>query len=348
MSGGESDKICNVGSSTKSDDGVCEVIGQLQNMSTADKDNNNISICANCGKEGANNTCNKCMKVKYCNAVCKKVHKKKHKKDCEEHIRLATEKHNEELRIAAELHEEKIFEEPPSQHGDCPICFLRIPNLNTGWKYQTCCGKIICSGCIHAPVYDNQGNLVKKLCPFCRVPTPTSKEEIIEMMKKRMEKDDPIAIYNLGCDYFHGTNGYPQDLTKALELFHRAGELGHAMAYSIIGYAYHCGRGVKRDSKKASYYYELAAMAGNVTARYNLGANEDVAGNMDRAIKHYMIAARGGLSLSTKRIKELYTDGTVTKECYTKALKVYQEYLEEIKSKQRDEAAAADEEDRYY
>ena len=26
-------------------------------------------ICANCGKEGGNNTCNKCKSVKYCNAV---------------------------------------------------------------------------------------------------------------------------------------------------------------------------------------------------------------------------------------------------------------------------------------
>jgi len=54
---------------SKSNDDTLEVIGQLQNMSTAD---NNVSICANCGKEGAYNTCNKCQQVKYCNAVCKK------------------------------------------------------------------------------------------------------------------------------------------------------------------------------------------------------------------------------------------------------------------------------------
>jgi len=68
-------------------------------MTTVDNEVNDIPVCANCGKEGANNICNKCKQVKYCNAVCKKVHKKKHKKDCEEHVRLATEKHNEELRL---------------------------------------------------------------------------------------------------------------------------------------------------------------------------------------------------------------------------------------------------------
>jgi len=76
-------------------------------MTMVDNEVNDTSVCANCGKEGANNIC-KCKMVKYCNAVCKKVHKKKHKKDCEEHIRLATEKHNEELRIAAELHDEQL------------------------------------------------------------------------------------------------------------------------------------------------------------------------------------------------------------------------------------------------
>ena len=61
-----------------------EVIGRLH-MST---DDNSVLVCANCGKEGSdvNNICNKCKVTTYCNAVCKKIHKKKHKKDCEEHV----------------------------------------------------------------------------------------------------------------------------------------------------------------------------------------------------------------------------------------------------------------------
>jgi len=57
-------------------DGVCEMMGNLQNMSTAD-DGGVVSGCANCGKEGANNVCNKCKQVKYCNAACKKKHRSK-------------------------------------------------------------------------------------------------------------------------------------------------------------------------------------------------------------------------------------------------------------------------------
>jgi len=48
---------------------------------------------------------------------------------------------------------------------------------------------------IHAPVYDDQGNKVdNKKCPFCRTPRPNTKEDAVERLKKRVEKEDPIAI----------------------------------------------------------------------------------------------------------------------------------------------------------
>ena len=319
----------------------------LKNMST---DSIVVSVCANCGKEDAKNICNKCKVTTYCNAVCKKVHKKKHKKECDEHIRLAAEEHNEELRLAAEKRDIELFKEPPSQYGDCPICFERLPILETGRRYKTCCGKSICSGCYYAPVYDNQGNEVdNQKCAFCRVPTPSFNDEAIERVMKRVELNDPIAIYDNGCDYRDGTNGLPQDYTKALELFHRAAELGYADAYLGIGNAYDHGEGVEVDEKKAVHYTELAAMAGCEGARHNLGVNEENTGNFGRALKHYMIAVRSGDADSVEEIKELYTRGHATKEDYMKALQLYQAYLGEIKSDQRDKAAAYNKEEyRYY
>ena len=333
-----SDKICI---------DVCDVNDMLNNVSTTG-DNNNVSICANCGKDGANNICNKCKQVKYCNAVCKKVHKKKHKTDCEEYQRLATEKRNEELRIAAELHDKRLFKQPPPK-DDCPICFLLLPSFHTGSKYMGCCGKTVCSGCIYAPVYDNQGNKVdNKKCPFCRTPHHASEEELLNRYKIRMEAGDTEAINNLGVFYREGVRGFPQDHTKALEHWHRAAELGHAGAYLNIGYSYMYGKGVKVDEKKGQHYYEQAAMRGNAIARCNIGVHEQKAGNMDRALRHWMIAIRDGYAKSLEAIKILYSNEYATKEDYTKALQSYQTYLGEIKSKQRDEAAAADEENRYY
>jgi len=339
---------CKDGASKSNNGGVCEMNDMLHNMSTVDKEDS-IPICANCGKEGSdvNNTCNKCKMVKYCNAACKKKHRHKHKEQCEEHCRRAAER-------AAKLHDEKLFKPPPSLFGDCPICFLLLPSLYTGRIYQTCCGKTICSGCIHAPVYDNQGDKVdNKKCPFCRVPTPTTDAEIIKWTKKRMEANDgqgdAVAIFNLGVYHRVGElDGYTQDYKKALELWHRAGELGYAEAYNNIGYAHQCGEGVKVDKEKANHYYELAAMQGDSTARCNLGEMEENAGNTNRALKHYMIAVKDGNNDSLKQIKLFYSNGQASKEDYTTALQLYQEYLGEIKSKQRDEAAAARENYRYY
>jgi len=330
-----SDK-CKEGASKSNDDDVCEVNNKLKHMNTDDY--NNVSVCANCGKEGdkINNICNKCKQVRYCNAACKKKHKKKHKKECEEHIRYA-----------AKLHDEKLFKQPPAAE-DCPICFLPLPHLNTGWKYYSCCGKEICSGCAHAPVFDNQGNEVdNEKCPFCRTLSPNSVEEVIERVMKRVAAGDAVAIYRLGVYHRDGINGFPQDFTKALELLHRASNLGNTDAYCDIGHAYFNGQGVDIDEKKAAHYFELAAIKGDVYARHNLGNNEVREHNTDRALKHYMIAARGGYADSLNVIKQLYTIGHATKEDYTTALQAYQVYLSEIKSKQRDEAAAADEEFRY-
>ena len=297
-------------------------------MSNTSENSLSSNTCANCGKEGSDitNTCNKCKSVVYCNAACKKKHRKKHKKACEKRV--------------AELHDEKLFKQPPPLE-DCPICFQRLPSIKTGQTYMACCGKSICSGCVHA----FRSRITKRkddVCPFCRTPAPKSYEEIIKRFEKRLNMDlnDTDAIYNMGCYYARGQLGLPQNQAKALELWHRAGEFGHATAYYSIGYAYTNGNGVERDEKKAKHYFELAAMGGNPYARHNLGNNEWRLGNIDRALKHFMIAVKDGHSDSMKNIKHLYKHGFATKDEYAKALRSYQVYLDEVKSDQRDEAAA--------
>ena len=149
----------------------------------------------------------------------------------------------------------------------------------------------LCSGCIHAPLYDNQGNRVdNKKCPFCRTPTASSDGEIVKRLNKRIEVGDTTASHIQGCCYYEGTNGFTQDRAKALECWHRAGKLGHTTSYCNIGCAYLNGRGVKADKEKATYYWKLAAIRGNVEARHILGFDEESNGNTERALKHYMIA----------------------------------------------------------
>lgn len=211
-------------------------------MSSTDNNNNNgiciANECANCGEGEEESSslkrCGACLMVKYCSTDCQQAHRPQHKKECKRRV--------------AELHNEKLFKQPPPLE-DCPICFLRLPSLHTGSKYHTCCGKVICSGCAFAPVYDNQGNEIAEIkCQFCRTPEPTSDEDLSNRVKKRIEEGDAIAIYNLGVHYADGIRGKPQDHTKALELWHQmilalelwhqAGKSGYALAYANIGYAY--------------------------------------------------------------------------------------------------------------
>ena len=322
MSGATDESLPKTAQSNDEEEFISEQLSQ-QKIEDLSNNDNDVSACANCGKEGSNlNICNKCKEAKYCNAACKKKHRSKHKKRCERRV--------------AELHDEVLFKEPPPEFGDCPICFLRMPTMESGRKYMTCCGKMICSGCCHAFVYDNQGKIIaEEKCPFCRTPLPTSGEEGVERLKKRMEVGDAYAFCMMGCLHDEGDYGVPQDSAKAIEFWHKAGKFG----YNNIGKAYDYGYGVERDKKMASHYFELAAIKGCVVERHNLGLDEVSAANYDRALRHYMIAVRGGDTRSVKAIQQMYMNGHTTKDHYANALRSHQAYVDEIKSDQRDKAA---------
>ena len=61
-----------------------------------------------------------------------------------------------------------------------------------------------------------------------------------------------------------------------------------------------------------------------------------------------MIAAKSGSIESLEMIRKMVTNGLASKDDYSKALISYQEYLDEIKSDQREKAAAANDDCKYY
>lgn len=245
---------------------------------------------------------------------------------------------------AVKIDDEDLFKQPPlpPTDEDCPICFLRMPILSTGKMFKSCCGKVLCCGCTYA-VMELSGY---PLCPFCRIPMPTSEREANNTKKKLVKAGHSEALYDHGCDY-RGGHGVETDHTKALELWHRASLLGHAKSHHNIGYAYDFGHGVERDNKIASQFYKLAAMRGDVDARYNLGVHDCANHNNGSGLKHFMMAVERGDNDSLNMIQRLYSHGHATKDDYVNALRSYQTYLGEIRSSQRDEAAA-DERYRYY
>ncbi|KAL7539183.1 hypothetical protein ACHAXR_011426 [Thalassiosira sp. AJA248-18] len=278
-----------------------------------------VSACAACDKDGGGlKACTACKLVKYCNVTCQKARRPQHKKECRKR--------------AAEIFDDTLFRTPPPK-GDCPICFLRLPLSYT--QYQECCGKIICDGCVCADIH-SRGNQ-KCICPFCRASASLLEDEKNEKMKERIVVGDVVAMFELGYRYQSGT-GVPQDINKALELWHRAAKLGCAESHCSIGGVYFNGEGVEKDVKKAKYHWELGAIGGHVTARHNLGMFEMNAGNVKRAMKHLMISAGFGDDDSLEKIQKGFSDGHVTKTYFEKAVRAHKKCIDETQSDQRDAA----------
>jgi len=284
--------------------------------------------CANCGKLGSDavklKNCTACRLVKYCSVDCQRAHRKKHKKACKKR--------------AAELKDEQLYSQGHERpEGDfCPICTLPIP-LPTDEHafFNVCCMKLICKGCNVAA--QNRGMFD---CPFCRTSIPKDDTDNLALVRARVEKKDPVAIYHLGSKYFFGELGLQKDVHKAIELYKEAAELDSMDALYNLGIAYchGCGYGVQEDKAKAVEFWTKAAMRGCVDSRRSLGCWEGQKGNHNRAVRHLLIAAKVGSVEALESIKGMFLDGLATKEHYAEALKGYQDAVEETKSPQRDDA----------
>jgi len=81
-------------------------------------------------------------------------------------------------------------------------------------------------------------------------------------------------------------------------------------------------------------------MSGDVEARHNIGCMEFEAGNIDRAMKHFLLSAKAGYTDSLDWVEKGFKMGIVTKDEYANTLRAYQERQNEIKSDDRDKALA--------
>ena len=159
------------------------------------------------------------------------------------------------------------------------------------------------------------------------------------MLLERIEKyNDSEAMNSLGGLYKIGEKGYPADQSKAVEFYRRASENGSALGHSNLGNCYLNGTGVEQDRKQAVQHWQISAMMGHNTARYNLGVFEAKYGTMDRALRHYMIAAKCGHNDSLEKVKKGFMRGQITKEDFEKTLRGHQASQDEMKSEQRDRA----------
>ena len=218
----------------------------------------------------------------------------------------------------------------------CSICTLPIPlHVHENSYFKDCCMKLICFGCAIAA-----GKRGMFDCPFCRTPDSDNDADRLAMIQTRVEKKDPEAICTLGRQYYFGSLGLKKDMQKAIDLYIEALGLGSIEAFYNLGVIYRRGEGVQKNVERGARFFEKAAMLGNAEARHNLGCYECNRGDYDRAVRHFLISAKMGDKDSLEEIKEFFKKGYATKEQYAEALKGYQGAVDEVKSRDRDEAKA--------
>ena len=190
-------------------------------MMISGEDGEAADVCASCGivqvDEKKLNTCTACKLVRYCSVdvECQKTHRPQHKRACNKQM--------------AELRDEILFKQPESSNfGDCPICCLPLPIDPQKSRMMACCSKMICQGCDYVNIIRQRGLLIPQepSCAFCREPLPDTEEEAEAMLMKRIEKNDPVAMRQMGFN-----RDREGDYKSAFEYFTKAAELGDAVAH---------------------------------------------------------------------------------------------------------------------
>ena len=289
----------------------------------------NIICCASCGIAELNDNklkeCPTCDLVRYCSDKCQREHRRHHKAACKER--------------AAELWDEILFKQPESSHlGDCPICCLPLSLDNEKSPVFSCCVTTMCHGCVKANRAREKQNKLTHACPFCRRPMAKTEKDSETNYIKRAAVNDPRALVQVGIN--HNNKG---DHQSAAEHFAKAAELGDAEAHHMLSLSYRDGIGVEKDKKKEVYHLEQAAIGGHPQARCHLGCVEEGNGRIDRAVKHWIIAANLGDDDSIEALKNCYAHEVVSKENYASALRGYQAAIDATKSPQREAADKAEE-----
>jgi TPR repeat protein len=201
---------------------------------------------------------------------------------------------------------------------------------------MSCCSKRICFGCNYANKKREYEAGLRERCVFCREPLPNSHEEVNKRCKNRIKKNCPVALREEGRVRCH-----EGDHKGAVEYLTKAAELGEAEAHYYLSVLYYNGYGVEKDMKKAINHMEEAAIGGHLKARKNLGTIERSNGYVERAKKHFIIAANLGEDESLQFLRELHAEGNASKEDYADALRGYQAAVDATKSPERERAQEA-------
>ena len=290
-------------------------------------------LCSACGtKSDAVKLCNGCKCVWYCDKNCQNKHRREHKKECKLIEKELDKRREGKMLVVEELDVGPLGKVPPQE--ECPICMHVFPLHPRLRGYFTCCGKTVCGGCDHHHQMKSEEQVT---CAFCRTELPESEEEVLARILKRVELEDPNALYNMALYYKDGEFGLPVDQAKCIDLLRQSADLGCSSAQYKLGDFYLRGDvGLEQDEEEGLRYMERAAEGGHSIARHEVGRAEGRNYTIDAAMRHMRLAASGGYRMSMKFLINHFEVGWLHCGDLAESLQAFYLARAEMKSKERD------------
>ena len=210
-------------------------------------------------------------------------------------------------RLETELADKDLFS-PIAELEECPICFVPMPHDHGELTFMPCCGKTICSGCIHA--HNKVARTIDVPCEFCRTDAFATAQETADAMQRLADGGSIEAVSALGDMYAAVAKGNLSGNVKvadpgqrALQLLLEAAERGHIFSVYALAQLYNEGKVAKKDSARAEKLAAAAAKLGYLQAHLLLGTMyfEETPQQDDelcprKSRNHYIFAARNGHS----------------------------------------------------
>ncbi len=133
-------------------------------------------------------------------------------------------------------------------------------------------------------------------------------------LEKAAEGNMGSAIYRLGVMYETG-QGVPRNLERAVELYHKAAEMGIREAQALYGISLRMGKGgLEPNLVQAETWLRRAALQGDIEAAVILGdmngrGNDDMPPSYIEAARWYRFAAEKGHAGAARALGMLYLGG---------------------------------------
>ena len=153
------------------------------------------------------------------------------------------------------------------------------------------------------------------------------REEIIDRIRFLSENGNTEAKRRLGQLYYDGVF-INQDYSTSIRLFEECAVNNDNWCRQRLGEMYRDGKGVQKDVKKAIEWFKLAGEQGSLICIFNImnltwsgdGADTEEYGKALKALERY---AEGGSQDAICKLGNMYHDGTIAAQDYSKALYWY-------------------------